>query len=322
MGRKIPRPIRVQVIKAWLDAKSRDKIAQELEISPGAVSSIIKDFREDDHEFDLLREVAVKIKGHGMDVESFASLVRLYKFLSDKGLLTGITGLESHELMQSRMEALIVALEVLCYKTDQSIEDFVSLITNMYSAADKLAVPLDKFPAYITELKDRIDAQRKEIDQTEAKKQQALKDFDTTLELLQEYNANKPFVLRLQNYKQELAEKEQQLAEKEEKIRKLEEELENVKSWNAGEEIYTWSISEDAFNKVRTELVPDFELSPLKNFDTRLDSRVVNVKEMVMDLVRHPSMYPGIFRQIRDVYASRYKLGTRESGVKNNASCV
>ena len=206
------------------------------------------------------------------------------------------------------MEALIVALEVLCYKTDQSIQDFVSLITNMYSAADKLAVPLDKFPAYIAELKDRIDAQRKEIDQTEAKKQQVLKDCDTTLELLQEYNANKPFVLRLRNYKQELAEKEQQLAEKEEKIRKLEEELENVKAWNAGEEIYTWSIPEDEFNKVRTELVPDFELSPLKNFDTRVDLRVVNVKEMVMDLVRHPSRYPGIFRQIRDVYALRNKI--------------
>jgi chromosome segregation ATPase len=215
----------------------------------------------------------------------------------------GITGQESLELMQSRMEALIVVLEVLCYKKDQSFEDFVSLITNMHSASDELGIPLDKLPAYITELKDGIDAQRKEIDQTEAKKQQALKDCDTTLELLQEYNANKPFVLRLQNYKQELAEKEQQLAEKEEKMRKLEEELENVKSWNAGKEKCTWSISGDEFNNVRTELVPDFELSPLKNFDSRLDSRVVNVKEMVMDLVRHPSRYPGIFRQIRDVYA-------------------
>jgi hypothetical protein len=43
---------------------------------------------------------------------------------------------------------------------------------------------------------------------------------------------------------------------------------------------------------------------------------------MAMDLVRHPSRYPGIFRQIRDVYASRYKLGARESGVTNNASGV
>jgi DNA-binding CsgD family transcriptional regulator len=35
MGRKIPR-IRLQVIRAWLEGKSRDKIAQELGISTGA----------------------------------------------------------------------------------------------------------------------------------------------------------------------------------------------------------------------------------------------------------------------------------------------
>src|SRR5215211_8608724 len=105
MGGKIPRPIRVQVIRAWLEGKSRDKIAQELHISTGAVSSIIKDFGKDDPEFDLLREVAVKIKDQGIDIQSFAPLVRLYKVLREKGLLTGITGQQSLELMQSRMEA-------------------------------------------------------------------------------------------------------------------------------------------------------------------------------------------------------------------------
>jgi hypothetical protein len=45
----------------------------------------------------------------------------------------------------------------LCFKGELSIEDFISLITNMYNTADKLGIPLDRFPAYITELKDRID---------------------------------------------------------------------------------------------------------------------------------------------------------------------
>jgi hypothetical protein len=58
MGGKIPRPIRVQVIRAWLEGKSRDKIAGELKISTGAVSGIIKDFRKDDFQFDLLLETS------------------------------------------------------------------------------------------------------------------------------------------------------------------------------------------------------------------------------------------------------------------------
>jgi transcriptional regulator with XRE-family HTH domain len=90
MGGKIPRPIRVQVIRSWLEGKSRDKIAEEIGISTGAVSSIIEDFRRDDPHFDLLRETAVKIKNLNMDIQSFAPLVRVYEVLREKELLTGI----------------------------------------------------------------------------------------------------------------------------------------------------------------------------------------------------------------------------------------
>ena len=116
MGGKIPRPIRLQVIRKWLEGKSRDKIAIELQISTGTVSGIINDFRKEDPQFDLLREVAVKIKDQNMNIECFAPLIRLVEALRDKGLLAGTTGLESLELMQDRIESLIVALEVFCYR--------------------------------------------------------------------------------------------------------------------------------------------------------------------------------------------------------------
>jgi hypothetical protein len=75
MGGKIPRPTRIQVIRLWLEGISRDKIAEELVISTGAVSGVIKDLRRDDPQFDLLREIAVKIKNLNLQVESFAPLV-------------------------------------------------------------------------------------------------------------------------------------------------------------------------------------------------------------------------------------------------------
>jgi hypothetical protein len=299
MGGKIPRPIRLQVIRAWLEGKSRDKIAQELEISTGAVSSIIEDFRGDDPQFDLLREVAVKIKNQNMDIQSFAPLVRVYDVLREKGLLTGITGQETLELMQNRMEAIIVALEVFCFKQEQlSIEDFVSLITNMYNAADKLGISLDRFPAYITELKDRIDALRKEIDQIEAKKQDALRDHGMTLELLQEYNANKPFLLRIQNLKQ-------QLVDAKEKIRKGKEELEKERFWNKLEEQHTWKISVDELNNASIGLGQ----SPLHNFDGNPSLSGSNLKKWVMDVFYHPSRYE-VIRQTRDIYNSQHKSTT------------
>jgi hypothetical protein len=54
-----------------------------------------------------------------------------------------------------------------------------------------------------------------------------------TLELLQEYNANKPFILQMRKL-------EQQLVDAEEKICKGEEELENERFWNEFEEQHTW----------------------------------------------------------------------------------
>jgi transcriptional regulator with XRE-family HTH domain len=198
MGGKIPRPIRIQVIGLWLKGKSRDKIADELEISAGAVSEVIKDLRIDDPQFDLLREVAVTIKNLNLSVESFSPPVRLYNVLREIDLLTGTTGEELIVLRSTRMEALIVALEVFCFKKEQlSIEEFVSLVTNMYNTATKLGVSLDRFPKYITELEDRIYTLRKEIGQTEAKKEDALRDYDVTLEQLQEYNTNKPFIQKM-----------------------------------------------------------------------------------------------------------------------------
>jgi transcriptional regulator with XRE-family HTH domain len=299
MGRKIPRPIRVQAIRSWLEGKSRDKIAEEIGISTGAVSSIIKDFRRDDPQFDLLRETAVKIKNQNLDIQSFAPLVRVYEVLREKELLTGIIGQESLELMQNRMEALIVALEVFCFKGELSIEDFVSLVTNMYNTADKLGVPLDRLPAHITEFKDRIDAQRKEIDQIEAKKQDALNDCNMTLELLQEYNANKPFIQRMRDL-------EQQLADKEEEIRKGKEELENERLWNALEEQHRWKVSFDELNKTSIGI----GLSPVDNFDKKPSLSVRYLREMVMDVFYYPSKYVEVIRQIRDIYNSRFKSTT------------
>jgi transcriptional regulator with XRE-family HTH domain len=299
MGGKIPRPIRVQAIRSWLEGKSRDKIAEEIGISTGAVSSIIKDFRRDDPQFDLLRETAVKIKNQNMDIQSFSPLVRVYEVLREKELLTGILGQESLELMQNRMEALIVALEVFCFKGELSIEDFVSLITNMYNTADKLGVPLDRLPAYITELKDRFDALRNEIDQIEAKKQDALNDCNMTLELLQEYNANKPFIQRMRDV-------EQQLADEKEEKRKCRDELETEILFNIVEKQRTWSISGDELDKASIGL----GLSPLYNIDGNPSLRVRDLKDWVMDVFYHPSKYVEVIRQMRDIYNSQYELTT------------
>ena len=116
-----------------------------------------------------------------MDIQSFAPLVRLYEVLREKGLLTGTTGQGSLEMMQNRMEALIIGLEVFCFKEQLSVEDLVSLVTNMYNTSDNLGIPIQRFPSYITELKDEIDTLRKKRDRIGANKQAALRDYSENI---------------------------------------------------------------------------------------------------------------------------------------------
>jgi hypothetical protein len=62
-------------------------------IGAGTVSSIINESRQNDPEFDLLRQVAVYLKNMGMKAGSFAPLIRCREIL--EGLLATNTGGEN-----------------------------------------------------------------------------------------------------------------------------------------------------------------------------------------------------------------------------------
>jgi hypothetical protein len=300
----IPRSIKTKVIRLWLDGKPRDKIAEELEISAGSVSNIIEDSRGNDPQFDMLREVAVELKTQNMDVESFAPLVRIYKVLKEKGLLTGITGKESFELMHDRMIALIESLEVFCFKNEQlAIEDFVSLVTRMHSIADKLGIPFERFPAHIIELGVRIDALRGELAQMAAKKQKALRVNEATAELLQDYNANKPFIQQIRNLRQQLAERDEEIAGKDEEISKVKNDLDTEILFNILGELQKWKVSADELNEASIGL----GLSRIDNLFGYPSLSASDLKKWVMDVYYHPNKYVKPLRQIRDIYNSQHK---------------
>lgn len=281
MGKRIPDPIRREAIKKWLEGKSRDEIARELQRSQGAVSGIIKEAAENDPQFYLLREIAVKIKDLGTDIESFAPLVRLRSVLRDKGVLTGSTGQENLELMQDRFEAVIVDLEVFLFREGLSIEEFCGLVTNMYNLADKVGVPLNKFPLYIEELKDKFDVLRKETNQEEKKKQDFLKDNKKILELLQEYIANKPFLVTLENLKE-------QLADAKGRIRELEE-LQNERRSNDLGEQNMGSVFETELDKAKLSQV-------------KLPREMPHSVSMIKDVLKHPDRYMGVISRMSDLY--------------------
>ena len=159
MGAKIPRPIKLEVIPKWLQGKSRDQIAREVGIGAGTVSGIINECRQNDLQFDLLREVAVKLR-------------------------EGIAG-EGEDLDQiEKIESLIISLEVFCFKQGLSVKGFFDQVRELYWAAEKYETSLDEFPDYIKQLESNTNMLIEEIKQLKQEKQNALNNRQITANYL------------------------------------------------------------------------------------------------------------------------------------------
>jgi hypothetical protein len=75
-------------------------------------SQIISEYKENDPEFDIIRELAVMLKIEGnLDVNLFASAVRLRKILEKKGLT------------EQQIESFIENIDIRCFR-HVSILDF------------------------------------------------------------------------------------------------------------------------------------------------------------------------------------------------------
>jgi hypothetical protein len=309
MGARIPREIRLDVIRKWLQAKSRDQIASQVGIGAGTVSAIIKEYRSGLYDADLLREVALNLKNRGLDIQRFAPLVRLREVLEDMKWIQGVSpgqGQEQEEgeqkkddyeidqVSEKKIESLIMSLEVFCFKENLPVEQFFDCIYSMYLAAEKLGIPLESFPSHIEELKAHIDSLKEEIRYWESEKQASLEKYQTTEKLLVEFQMSRPMFDANQRLKLEL---EQTKHERD----KYKIDLEHERIWKRKEEEYEWSIAEPELDKANREV--GYRTGPYS--EQRLNPK--NLKEIVMDVYHHPSRYTEIIIKLMERYNSEHK---------------
>jgi transcriptional regulator with XRE-family HTH domain len=285
MGAKIPRSIKVEVIRKWLEGKSRDQIAKELQIGFGTVSGIIKESRDNDPEFELLRALAVKLRDQGYDVQSFAHAVRLREVLKQKGGLLDTTKEGHEEQVQEKIEALMMGLEVFCFKQDFSIMEFVNLVHDLSWTAEILGVPLDKLPSYVKLLEGAVYRLTREIEQ----KKSVFQDYGATINSLEEFRRNRPLLDKFQEVTEEL-----------EKVKQQRDSCERERMWKQMESRHTWAIPEGELIEANKKLSSGGSyvvqaLSPQE------------LKRMVMDVYTYPSKYVEVIRQIINIYGLENK---------------
>jgi hypothetical protein len=306
MGARIPREIRLEVIRKWLEGKTRDQIANELEIGAGTVSEIIKEYRSRDFDADLLREIALNLKNRGLDIQSFAPLVRLREVLEQKGWFEGVrpgSGEEDNDeseidsVVEKKMESLIETLEVFCFKRNLPLMELFDCIHSMYLTVEKLGIPLEDFLIYIEELKTRIESLSEQIRYWESEKQAAFEKCQTTEKLLEEFQLSRPMFNANQRLKQEL----EQVTKDRDKYKI---ELDHERIWKRKEEEYNWSILARELDKANKDLAP--KTGPYLE-------QVLNpayLKEMVMDVYHHPSEYVEVISKLMQQHSMNMKRKT------------
>ena len=146
MGTKIPKEIKVKVLRDWLRAVSRDAIAINNQISYGSVSEIIKAIKNKEiPDIDLLREVALSLKRQNLNVVDFANSLRLKKMLDNLGL--------SEEWTEKFLEHL----SVFFFKSDnRAMEKFLVQLELVYKIATNLDISIFDMPKKIRKMEAEI----------------------------------------------------------------------------------------------------------------------------------------------------------------------
>jgi transcriptional regulator with XRE-family HTH domain len=216
MEPRVPKSIKQQVIKQWLQGTSRDQIAKDNGIGAGTVSAIIKDAKQKDiPDIDLLREVALLLKNEDLDLSVLADSIRLKNKIDEM------------DLSEDLVESFIENINIHCFKRGMKAEEFINIINKVSVLSEKLGMPLDQLPNYLIQKELEVEKMNGEIEDVKMKKHLVLQNYGITMNDLDEYKSNKPLIDRI---KQAESQVEKIKGERDYYIQQLRnEQLENAK---------------------------------------------------------------------------------------------
>jgi hypothetical protein len=166
---------RRNVIRQWISGLPRDTIAAENNIGAGTVSSIIASYKVglEELDFNLIRQLAVEARQHGLNLSELASHFRLYNYFLKSGA------------SENTIESFITKVST----TDVSPEQTIELVYQLYEISRGETIPLHQVPGYIGEKlqeKQKIDEQIKEADATLQSKNVSIEAINEHIHLKEE----------------------------------------------------------------------------------------------------------------------------------------
>jgi chromosome segregation ATPase len=218
MPAKIPKSIREQVLKQWLQGMSRDQIAKDNDVGAGTVSSIIKDAKQEIPDIDLLRQGALVLKKNDLDLSVFAASIRIKNKLDGMGL------------NEDQIDSLIDNADTHCFKRGLTGEKYFNNVDKVCALSDNLKMPLDQLPNYITQQELELEKVEKQTEDAKLKQRQVLQRYNVTMDELQEFIRDKPSIDHIKKLEKKLEEAEEEINYLTKELASKESEIELLKS--------------------------------------------------------------------------------------------
>ena len=214
----IPDSIKNNVIQQWLDGILRDEIGANNGISAGMISAITNEARSQIRDLDLMREVALNLKKTGLDLNIFASAVRLQNKLNRLGI--------SEELAESAIEKL----HVHCFTKNLEISEFLSRLDYLINLSNRLGVPIEELDKYIFEKLERLNRLDADILIMAKKRTDLASVYKITILDLEEYQQLRPIHEKLNMAENKISKRDMIIKEKDDEIAQLKEQLKKFRS--------------------------------------------------------------------------------------------
>ena len=234
MGGKIPKNIKEQVIRQWLQGLTRERIAKENDIGTGTVSAIMKEARQQKeyHDIDLLRQVSTKLKEDGLEPAHLGFAIRLKKIM------------EENDIREDQLESLVLDFNTYCLKHKLTFDKVFESGYEALNLAYKFGISVEKIPEFIIQGKKTIEELEGQRQELIGKKQEIQEKYSTILDLLEKYGKEKPLIDHIKALERELDEIKKSKESYEARCRKLEEEVLTLDT-QRGEYLHEWSLCQE-----------------------------------------------------------------------------
>lgn len=201
MGGKIPRKIKEQVIRDWIQGLRRDRLAKKNRIGYGTVTKIINEAREEKEYYDieLFRHLASVLNENGLEAAHVALALRLKKIM------------EENDMNLDQFDDIISDLATYSFRHDLTIDTLIKSGHESITLQELFGLPAEKIVEHLDQLKRNLDNLVEETQRQLVNKREAQEEAENIKSESEEIKKQNPMIEKNLENRREL---EEEISEK------------------------------------------------------------------------------------------------------------